>query len=118
MQLVPINAEVSDFADTAAIIEQLDLIITVDTSVAHLAGALGTPAWVLLSNRPDWRWQLEGEASPWDPTLRLFRQREDGAWAPAVAAIAAALNERRRVENTVSEGAALRLRGRDNSTRL
>ena len=64
MQLVPINAEVSDFADTAAIIEQLELIITVDTSVAHLAGALGTPAWVLLSNRPDWRWQLVGEASP------------------------------------------------------
>jgi tetratricopeptide (TPR) repeat protein len=93
LQLVPINAEVSDFADTAAIISELDLVITVDTSVAHLAGALGRPAWVLLSNRPDWRWQLAGEVSPWYPTLRLFRQRHDGAWAPVVAAIAARLRD-------------------------
>ncbi len=91
LPLVAINAEISDFADTAAIVAQLDLVITVDTSVAHLAGALGRPAWVMLSNRPDWRWQRGGPATPWYPTLRLFRQGEDGAWAPVVTQVATAL---------------------------
>jgi tetratricopeptide (TPR) repeat protein len=93
MKLVPINAEVRDFADTAAILSELDLLITVDTSVAHLAGALGKPAWVLIPKRPDWRWQLSGDVSPWYPTLRLFRQAEDREWAPVVDAIAAALHK-------------------------
>jgi len=69
-----------DFADTAAIISQLDLVICVDTSVAHLAGALGKPVWILLSFVPDWRWMLEREDSPWYPTVRLFRQQKAGDW--------------------------------------
>ena len=94
MVLIPINAAVRDFADTAAILDQLDVLIAVDTSVAHLAGALGRAAWLLIPKQPDWRWQLAGESSPWYPTLRLFRQGDDGEWAPVVAAIAAALRER------------------------
>jgi tetratricopeptide (TPR) repeat protein len=69
-----------DFSDTAALISQLDLVISVDTSVAHLAGALAKPVWVLLPFVPDWRWLLEREDSPWYPTARLFRQDETRAW--------------------------------------
>lgn len=70
----------TDFADTAGLIENLDLVISVDTSVAHLAGALGKPVWVLLPFAPDWRWMLEREDSPWYAGARLFRQREAGDW--------------------------------------
>jgi thioredoxin-like negative regulator of GroEL len=69
-----LSDRVHDFADTAAAVAQLDLVITVDTSVAHLVGALGKPAWVLLAYDPDWRWLLGREDSPWYPSLRLFRQ--------------------------------------------
>ena len=72
--LVSIGAQLDDFADTAAAISLLDLVITVDTAVAHLAGALGKPVWVLLPFAPDWRWLLKREDSPWYPTARLFRQ--------------------------------------------
>ncbi len=75
-----VGAELQDFADTAAAIAQLDLIITVDTAVAHLAGALGKPVWVLLAFAPDWRWMLDRTDSPWYPTLRLFRQPQPGDW--------------------------------------
>jgi tetratricopeptide (TPR) repeat protein len=68
------------FADTAAVMMNLDLIVTVDTAVAHLAGALGVPAWVLLPFAPDWRWLLERSDSPWYPTLRLIRQSRQGDW--------------------------------------
>ena len=68
------------FMDTAAIMKNLDLMICSDTSVPHLAGALGVPVWVALPNAPDWRWLLEREDSPWYPTMRLFRQREAGDW--------------------------------------
>jgi hypothetical protein len=68
------------FVDTAAIMETLDLIITCDTSIAHLAGALARPTWVALKYVPDWRWLLERSDSPWYPTLRLFRQSSDGRW--------------------------------------
>lgn len=88
-----IDAAVTDFADTAAIVAELDLVLTVDTSVAHVAGALGCAAWVLLANQPDWRWGRSGDVSPWYPTLRLFRQGPDGAWAPAIASVARALHE-------------------------
>jgi len=74
----------ASFGDTAAIVAALDLVITVDTSVAHLAGALGKPAWVLLSHYPDWRWLLERADSPWYPTLRLFRQDTLGDWEPVI----------------------------------
>ena len=69
-----------DFTDTAAVIENMDLVISVDTAVAHLAGAMGKPVWVLLGFAPDWRWMLERTDSPWYPTMRLFRQKEQGNW--------------------------------------
>ncbi|HEY9625302.1 MAG TPA: tetratricopeptide repeat-containing glycosyltransferase family protein [Crinalium sp.] len=84
---------IHDFADTAAIANQLDLIITVDTSVAHLAGALGKPVWILLPFAPDWRWMLERPDSPWYPSMRLFRQRYPGDWAGVMASVADALAE-------------------------
>jgi predicted O-linked N-acetylglucosamine transferase (SPINDLY family) len=84
-------AQVDDLADTAAIIESLDLVISVDTAVAHLAGALGKPVWVLLVHDSEWRWLLERADSPWYPTARLFRQPRRGDWAAVVAGVAAAL---------------------------
>ena len=80
-----------DYGDTALLIDQLDLVITVDTSVAHLAGALGKPVWTLLPYVPDWRWGLEGETTPWYPTMRLFRQLRPGNWAAVLARVAEAL---------------------------
>jgi hypothetical protein len=79
------------FVDSAAIMESLDLLLTADTSMAHLAGALGRPAWVLLKYVPDWRWQLHRDDSPWYPSLRLFRQDADGDWTSAIAKAASAL---------------------------
>ncbi len=86
--------ELKNFADTAALISNLDLIISVDTSVAHLAGALGKPVWVLLSFIPDWRWLLDREDSPWYPTVRLFRQDDSRGWDGVIARIHAALHDR------------------------
>lgn len=85
------TADLVDFADTAALVAALDLVIAVDTSVAHLAGALGKPVWVLLPEMPDWRWLLGRADSPWYPTARLFRQPSRGAWEPVVQAVADAL---------------------------
>ncbi|MEX2113519.1 MAG: tetratricopeptide repeat protein [Pirellulales bacterium] len=76
------------FADAAAVIQQLDLVITVDTSVAHLAGGLATPTWVAISANPDWRWQHTGDRTPWYPTLRLFRQEKLHHWDEAIERIA------------------------------
>jgi hypothetical protein len=76
------------FVDTAAIMSHLDLIITSDTSIAHLAGALGRPTWVALKYVPDWRWLLDREDSPWYPTMRLFRQQTPGDWKFIFAKIA------------------------------
>ena len=81
----------ADFADTAALIANLDLVISVDTAIAHLAGALGKPVWIMLPFAPDWRWQLNREDSPWYPTARLFRQSAIGNWPGVVARVAAAL---------------------------
>ena len=75
-----LGPQLADFSDTAAVIAQLDLVISVDTSVAHLAGALGKPVWVLLPFCPDWRWLLDRDDSPWYPTARLFRQPRIGDW--------------------------------------
>ena len=85
--------EIGDMADTAALIERLDLVIGVDTAVAHLAGALGRPVWVLLPVSSDWRWLRNREDSPWYPAMRLFRQRELGEWRPAIDMARAALEE-------------------------
>ncbi|MCS6777983.1 MAG: tetratricopeptide repeat protein [Chthonomonadaceae bacterium] len=86
--------ELRDFADTAALLAELDLLISVDTAVVHLAGALGRPVWVLLPHFPDWRWMQERADSPWYPTMRLFRQPAPGAWEPLFARVAAALAEK------------------------
>jgi hypothetical protein len=82
-----------DFSDTAAVIANLDLVISIDTSVAHLAGALGKPIWILLSFTPDWRWLLERNDCPWYPTARLFRQRDAGAWAKVITQVDDALRD-------------------------
>ncbi len=86
-----VGGELDDFADTAAVIALADLVITVDTAVAHLAGAMGRPVWVLLPFAPDWRWTLEGETTPWYPTARLFRQTSLGDWDGVIARVAAEL---------------------------
>jgi tetratricopeptide (TPR) repeat protein len=79
-EALDLGSELRDFADTAALVETLDLVITVDTGVAHLAGALGKPLWILLPHVPDWRWMLEREDSPWYPTARLYRQATANDW--------------------------------------
>jgi hypothetical protein len=81
----------ADFADTAALISELDLVITADTAVAHLAGALGRPVWTLVSFAPDWRWGVDGEETPWYPTMRLFRQTALGDWPTVIERVAAEL---------------------------
>ena len=83
-EVVDLGAELQDFTDTAAIVASLDLVITVDTSVAHLAGALGKPVWILLPYAPDWRWLRERGDSPWYPTARLFRQTVAGQWSSVI----------------------------------
>jgi len=79
--IIDLTAHLTDFVETAALISCLDLVITVDTSVAHLAGALGRPTWILLPHTPDWRWLLNRDDSPWYPTARLFRQTETRDYA-------------------------------------
>ena len=66
--------------DTAAVLMNLDLVVTIDTALAHLAGAMGVPVWVVLAVNPDWRWLLEREDSPWYPSARLFRQQQPRRW--------------------------------------
>lgn len=85
------GGDLLDFADTAAMISQLDLVIAVDTAVAHLAGAMGWPVWVMLPFAPDWRWLQQGEATPWYPTARLFRQDAPGDWSGVIRKLCAAL---------------------------
>ena len=92
--VIDLSDNLNDFADTAAVISQLDLVISVDTAVAHLAGALGKPVWILLSFMPDWRWLLEREDSPWYPTARLFRQQTLGDWEGVCDRVKSALQER------------------------
>ncbi len=87
------TGDLHDFSDTAALIENLDLVISVDTSVAHLAGALGKPFWLLNRYNTCWRWLLDREDSPWYPTARLFRQDATRAWEPVIARVAAALSD-------------------------
>jgi hypothetical protein len=93
-RIVDWTDDLQDFADTAALVANLDLVISVDTSTAHLAGAMNRPVWIL--NRLDtcWRWMLEREDSPWYPSARLFRQPSLGDWTTVLAAVAHALRER------------------------
>ncbi len=89
LSLENLGPQLGNLDDTAALVSVLDLVISVDTSVAHLAGALGVPTWLLLSTPCDWRWELERESSPWYPSMRLFRQERPRAWAPVVERVAA-----------------------------
>jgi tetratricopeptide (TPR) repeat protein len=93
MELIDWTEELGDMAETAALVENLDLIIGVDTAVAHLAGALGKPTWVLLPYVPDWRWGLQGSDSKWYPTMKLFRQKGLGDWSGAVSEMAEELKK-------------------------
>ncbi|MBW4579432.1 MAG: tetratricopeptide repeat protein [Tildeniella nuda ZEHNDER 1965/U140] len=102
-QVQDLSSQLSDLADTAAAIAQLDLVITVDTSIAHLAGALGKPVWVLLTFLPDWRWMLHREDTPWYPTMRLFRQTQPDDWQGVLDRLSQALL-RRDLPNPLGEG--------------
>jgi hypothetical protein len=92
--LVDLTPRWCDFTDSAAMLEHLDLVVTVDTSIAHLAGAMGRPVWVLLAPNADWRWLLEREDSPWYASMRLFRRGFGEPRAAQVARVAAALRDR------------------------
>jgi tetratricopeptide (TPR) repeat protein len=92
MMLHDFTRHIDDFADTADLIDRLDLVISVDTAVAHLAGALGKPVWLLNRFDPCWRWLLDRDDSPWYPSLRQFRQRQPGDWPEVVARVAAELS--------------------------
>jgi hypothetical protein len=94
MNVIDHTSELADFADTAALIQNLDLVISVDTAVAHLAGAMGKPVWVLLPFAPDWRWMLGRDDSPWYPTMRLFRQKIAGDWNDVIGRVAEAPRNR------------------------
>lgn len=93
--LLPEDTGARDFMDTAEIIAGLDLVITVDTSIANLAGAMGKPCWVLLARPCDWRWMREGDATPWYPSARLFRQPQAGDWTSVMDAVERELAQRR-----------------------
>ena len=86
--IIDLAPQIGDFADTAAIVAELDLAISVDTAVAHLAGGLGRPVWTLLSFAGEWRWGIAGESTPWYPSMRLFRQASPGEWKPVLRRVA------------------------------
>ena len=95
-----------DFSDTAALCEAVDLVLSVDTSVAHLAGALGKPTWVLLPHAPDWRWLLERDDSPWYPGMRLLRQDASGGWQPVLERVAQTLSAQSIAQALFKQGLA------------
>ena len=92
-ELADHSDSLTDFAETAALISHLDLVISVDTAVAHLAGAMGKPVWILLSAAPDWRWMHHRLDSPWYPTARLFRQAKLNDWSSVLADISNQLTQ-------------------------
>jgi ADP-heptose:LPS heptosyltransferase len=92
-KVVDLAPELKSYTDTAAVLAHLDLVVSVDTSVVHLAGAMGRPAWVLLPHAQDWRWLRDFDDSPWYPSLRLFRQQKPQAWDGVLTRVAAALGE-------------------------
>lgn len=102
-ELIRLNERIEDFRDTAVAMQRLDLIVTTCTSVAHLAGALGRPVWVMLSHAPDWRWLLGRADSPWYPSARLFRQSAPDDWTGLIARVGAALTDAARGKSTVRQ---------------
>ena len=91
MKLIDLTPMIGDFADTAALVAHLDLIVSVDTAIVHLAGAMGKPVWVMLQCRPDFRWLLDGETTIWYPSMRLIRQKKFGVWNDVIDRIATEL---------------------------
>ena len=91
LPLRDLRPQIKDFADTASAVGALDLVISVDTAVAHLAGALGKDVWILLPFSPDWRWLMNRVDSPWYPSARLFRQQSAGDWGEVIKRVASAL---------------------------
>jgi hypothetical protein len=87
--LINIGAEIADYEDTMAILQSLDALVTVDTSVGHVAGAMGRPTFILLARAPDWRWLLDRTDTPWYRSVRLVRQTRTGAWGDVMAEAAA-----------------------------
>jgi len=85
------SSQLKDFADTAALVANLDLVISVDTAVAHLAGAMGKPIWLLNRFDTEWRWMINRYESPWYPTMRIFRQPKPGDWASVIQRVTEAL---------------------------
>ncbi|MDH4284991.1 MAG: hypothetical protein OEV35_06700, partial [Gallionellaceae bacterium] len=94
-----LDKEITSFDDTASVIAALDLVITIDTAAAHLAGALGKPVWVLLKYGADWRWLRDREDNPWYPTARLFRQTTPGDWAGVMRRVQTALGQSSNLES-------------------
>jgi hypothetical protein len=94
MPIVDLAGDLVDFSDTAAVLGEMDLVITVDTAVAHLAGALDRPTWLLLSHVADFRWLRDRTDTPWYPSMRLYRQSTRGDWAGVIARVAHDLSER------------------------
>jgi len=94
--LIDLTGSIRDFEDTAALVSGLDLVITIDSAVAHLAGSLAVPTWLLLPFAPDWRWMLGRDDSPWYPTMRIFRQSQPGDWAGVLKRAASALEKFKR----------------------
>jgi hypothetical protein len=104
MELEGLDTSNGPFMDTAAIMMNLDLVITSDTSIAHLAGGLGVPVWVALPFVPDWRWMLNRCDSPWYPTMRLFRQKKPGGWTDVFVEIEEAM--RRQLAGNVANASS------------
>lgn len=99
--IADLGERLNDFGETAAVIANLDLVITIDTAVAHLAGALGVPVWVMLKYSPDWRWLLDRDDTPWYASARLFRQPAPGDWGPVTQAISDALKKISACKNNI-----------------
>ena len=93
MKLIDLAEELEDFSDDAALMANLDLVISINTATAHLAGAMGRRAWTLTQFPPDWRWLLRRDDSPWYPTMRLFRREREDAWAQVIARLGHAMRQ-------------------------
>jgi ADP-heptose:LPS heptosyltransferase len=100
--MTDLSEDLTDFGETAAVIENLDLVITVDTSMGHLAGAMGKPVWIMIPKAADWRWLLERDTTPWYPSARLFRQRRPGDWDGVLAQVREALQAQLRQPMSVA----------------